>query len=194
MYDKQGSVLRVETTLLNPRDFKVYRPKQDDPDGACDWRAMRKGVADLHRRAEVSQAANDRDIDRLATVDSSATLAEVSAPICQRIVQDNRSWRALNPLATADAQLFEAVARSEFATNGFRNRDLLALLHPDTPPADHRRRSTQITRQLKLLRRHGLISKVPKTHRDQLTKTGQTTIPTLLTARQTSTKQLSQAI
>ena len=194
MYDKQGSVLRVETTLLNPRDFKVFRPQQDDPDGACDWRAMRKGVADLHRRAEVSQAANERYIDRLATVDSSATLAEVSAPICQRVVQDNRSWRALNPLATADAQLFEAIARGEFTTNGFRNRDLLALLHPDTPPTDHRRRSTQITRQLKLLRMHGLISKIPKTHRYQLTKTGQTTIPTLLTARQTSTKQLSQAI
>ena len=137
---------------------------------------------------------NERDIDRLATVDSSATLAEVSAPICQRVVKENRSWRALNPLATADAQLFEAVARGEFATNGFRNRDLLALLHPDTPLEDHRRRSTQITRQLQLLRMHGLISKVPKTHRYQLTKAGQTTIPTLLTARQASTKQLTQAI
>ena len=60
MYDKQGTVLRVETTLNNARDLKVYRPKEGDEAGAKDWRALRKGVADLHRRGEVSQAANFR--------------------------------------------------------------------------------------------------------------------------------------
>jgi len=49
-YDKQGSILRIETTLNNVRDLKVYRPKQGDPEGPCSWQRMRKGVADLHRR------------------------------------------------------------------------------------------------------------------------------------------------
>ncbi len=154
---------------------------------------MRKVVADLHRRAQVSQAANARYLEQLAPVDDSTTVAEVSGSICRRIRDNGRSWRALNPLAEDDAQLLAAVVRGEFAVNGFRNRDLMACLHPDTLPSDHRRRSTQITRKLKLLRMHGLIRKVPKTHRYQLTPLGQTTITTLLTARQASTKQLSQA-
>ena len=192
LYDK-WSILRAETTTINPKDFQVYRPTQADPEGPLEWRAMRKGVADLHRRAEVSQAANERYIDRLAEVDSTATVAEVSAPLCCRIVEQGRSWRALNPLAKDDARLLEAVSRGEFAINGFRNRDLLPLLHPDTPATEHRRRSMQVTRVLKLLRTHGLISKVANTHRYQLTKTGQTTIATLLAARHASAQTLTHA-
>lgn len=195
MYDKEHSVLRVETTLLNPRDFRVYRPSQADPEGPADWRTMRKGVADLHRRAEVSQAANERYLSRLAAVEDDATVAELSAPICRRRYQEGRSWRALNPLADDDARLLAAVSRGEFAINGFRNRDLQTLLYADTTnPAERRRRSTQLTRRIKLLRMHGLISKVPRTHRYTLTKQGQTIIATLLAMREASTKQLTQAV
>lgn len=59
MYDKQGSVLRVETTINNASDLKVYRGTEADPQKK-QWRPMRKGVADLHRRAEVSQSSNER--------------------------------------------------------------------------------------------------------------------------------------
>jgi hypothetical protein len=38
---------------------------------------MRKGIADLHRRAEVSQAANERYLDALAVVDDDTTLAQI---------------------------------------------------------------------------------------------------------------------
>ena len=42
MYDKQGSVLRVETTINNARDLKVYRPKEGDEAGAKDWRCAQR--------------------------------------------------------------------------------------------------------------------------------------------------------
>jgi len=51
MYDKQGSVLRVETTVNDPRDMKVFRTKESAPDGPMSWLRLRKGVADMHRRA-----------------------------------------------------------------------------------------------------------------------------------------------
>jgi len=54
MYDKQGSVLRVETTVNDPRDMKVFRTKENDPEGPLSWQRLRKGVADLHRRAQIS--------------------------------------------------------------------------------------------------------------------------------------------
>jgi hypothetical protein len=68
MYDKAGSVLRVETTIAETTDFKVLRPPHDDPEGTLAWRPLRKGVADLHRRAQVSQRANDAYLDALAAV------------------------------------------------------------------------------------------------------------------------------
>ena len=38
MYDKQGSVLRIETTINHPRDMKVFRPKEGDARGGKAWR------------------------------------------------------------------------------------------------------------------------------------------------------------
>ena len=59
-YDKAGSILRIETTINNVQPFRSYRTLENDPEGELKWRSMRRGVADLHRRAEVSQGANDR--------------------------------------------------------------------------------------------------------------------------------------
>ena len=50
IYDKQGSVLRLETTINNPRQMKVYRTSENDPEGEPGWLPLRKGVADRHRR------------------------------------------------------------------------------------------------------------------------------------------------
>src|SRR5438034_5816557 len=54
MYDKMMSVLRIESMLLDLGHFKVFRTKEGDPGGPLTYRPLRKGVADLHRRAEVS--------------------------------------------------------------------------------------------------------------------------------------------
>ena len=58
MYNKQPTLLRVETTFNDGRGLKVYRPKQDDPQEKPQWLPLRKTVADLPRRAQLSQASN----------------------------------------------------------------------------------------------------------------------------------------
>jgi hypothetical protein len=102
--------------------------------------------------------------------------------------------RALNPLSEQDACLLTAVNRGEFAINGFRNRDLAALLYGDPPtdPLQAKRLSAKDTRQLRLLRAHGLIRKVPNTHRYLLTNGGRTTINAVLAAKQATTQQLTR--
>jgi hypothetical protein len=37
IYDKEAQVLRVETTINRPRDFRVYRPTLDDPNRGLKW-------------------------------------------------------------------------------------------------------------------------------------------------------------
>jgi len=195
MYDKFGQVLRLETNLYNVRDFKVYRTKENDPDGPMSYLRMRKGVADLHARAEVCSKINDRLASSLATVDDSQPLAEVTKDLAKRTQWKGRSVRALNPLAADDVALLEAVSRGEFLIAGFRNRDIRTILYGDnaSSPEDNRRRSGKVTRLLRLLRGHGIIAKVAKTHRYQLTEKGRSTLAALSAARKASIKQLLQA-
>jgi hypothetical protein len=81
LYDKAytpvGSVPRAGMTMHNGADIRVYRPKENDPEGAMDWRVMRRGIADLNRRAEVSRKAAERYLDALAGVDEDTTLEEL---------------------------------------------------------------------------------------------------------------------
>jgi hypothetical protein len=194
MYDKQEMVLRVETTINDPRDLKVFRSKEGNPDGKKSWLRLRKGVADLHRRAEVSQKSNERYLEALASVEHDQPLGATVQPICEPTEFKGRRVRALQPLSPDDSLLLETVSRAEFAINGFRNRDLRPLLFDDveTPPTEAKRQSSKITRLLRMLRGHGLIQKVPKTHRYILTKTGRATITAIQTAKQTSTQKLSK--
>lgn len=192
-YSEWGSILRAETTMNNEADFKVYRPKEGEPQGLKEWRPLRKGVADLHRRAQVCQAANERYLDALASVDDSATLEELIQTITSPTTWNGKRVRALHPFEPGDARLLEAVSRGEFTINGLRNRDLQRLLFDtrDVPmPKEARRRSGQITRKLRLLRAHGLIAKVAHTHRYQVTNLGRQIITAILTARQTPIRQL----
>ena len=155
---------------------------------------MRKGVADLHRRAEVSQAANNRYLQTLATVQNPETFADTVAPICRRVRWHNRSVRALNPLAEDDSLLLESVSRGEFALNGFRNSDIRKLLYKQTDPSttEIKKHSAAVTRKLQLLRAHGLIQKVPKTQRYTVTPKGANIITSIQSARRSAATNHSQ--
>jgi hypothetical protein len=195
-YTGQRAVLRAETTLNDVADLKVYRPKEGGREDEKAWRVLRKGVADLHRRAQVSQAANERYLDALSSVDDGATLEERVRQVTEPTIWKGKRVRALRPLAAEDTALLAAVSRGEFTVNGLRNRDLRALLYgPEEGVAaeEVRRRAGRVTRQLRLLRAHGLLQKVPHTHRYQVTASGREIMTAILTARHTPINQLAQA-
>ena len=68
-----GSVLRAEGTINDVSDFRIYRPKEGDPQGGLAWRPLRRGIADLHRRAEVGRKAAERYLDALASAEQDTT-------------------------------------------------------------------------------------------------------------------------
>jgi hypothetical protein len=196
MYDKGASVLRVETTLANVQDFKVLRPPRDEPDAKLEWLPLRKGVADLHRRAEVSQAANGRYLDALSVVDDSTTLAALLDTVAKPTTYRNKRVRALRTGDPTDIELLAAVSRGEFATAGLRNRDLRLLLYPESAnaaPDEVRRISARVGRKLRLLRAHGIIRKVQKSHRYVLTAGGNQLTAAISAARNATIKQLMAA-
>lgn len=94
-----------------------------------DSRPNRIGVADLARRAEIGQTANERYFIGLAAVDTTTPLADLVQPVCQPVpLWERRSVRALHPMPVQDAQLLKAASRGVFIMQGFRNRDLRAPL------------------------------------------------------------------
>jgi hypothetical protein len=194
MYDKQGSVLRVETTINDVDQFKTFRAPENQPDAEPGWQRMRKGVADLHRRAEISQACNDRYLGALASVENTTALGELTARLCRPVTDKGRRVRALNPHAPGDAALLAAISRGEFALNGLRNQDLRALLfaRPGRTKAEQKRQAASVSRKLCLLRAHRLIRKVPRTHRYHLTATGRVVVTALMAARNANTQQLTK--
>jgi hypothetical protein len=194
MYDKQGSVLRVETTLNDIRGMKVFRHAEGDAAGKRAWRSLRKGVADVRRRAQISDAANKRYLDALADVEATEPLGKLAEAICRPADWNGKRVRALQPWSPADAALLAAVHRPEFTLQGFRNRQLRTLLFGDgrVSPEETRRQSAKVTRQLRMLRAHGLILKIPHTQRYQLTARGQKILAALQAARQANAEQLAK--
>ena len=173
MYNKQPTVLRVETTLNNTRDLKSYRRKENDPKGKPAWRSLRKSVADLGRRAQLSQASNARYLEALSTIVSETPLSCLTDKLCRPVQIEKRRYRALRPFDPDDAKLLELVSRGETLITGFRNRDIReALYGPNADDRERRRQSARVTRKFALLRAHGLIKKIPQTHRYVLTHEG----------------------
>jgi len=196
LYDKaytpQGSVLRAEATIHNGHDFRVYRPKEGDRRGPRAWRPLPghcrpapPGPALPQSRSTVSRRF--RHCRRLHHP-RSTTGAAGTQPRQWR----GRRVRALRPLAD-DRALLSAINHGEFAINGFRNRDLRAIFFPQTTEdkKELRRRSAWISRKLRLLRAHALITKITGTHRYQLTSTGRKTIVAILSALRSTVAQLT---
>ncbi|HUI08056.1 MAG TPA: hypothetical protein VL486_13740 [Verrucomicrobiae bacterium] len=160
IYDKEGSVLRIETTINKTEEFRVYRAKQGEPGGRKSWRPLQRSVGELWRRAQVSAAANRRYLEALASVTAKTPAGEAAAAVCRPVVRDGRRHRALNPWSEADA-------------------------------AQERRPATAVTRQLRLLRAHGLSRTVSGTHRYVVTENGRKIITALLAARAADVEQLT---
>jgi hypothetical protein len=193
MYDKAGSVLRIETTIAKTTAFKVRRPRAHARRRTLAWQPLRKGIADLYRRAQVSQRANDTYLEALAAVDDATPLHQLLDRVARPVTSHGRRVRALRIGDPTDLALLAAITRGEFATAGFRNRDLRPLLHPSKRPlaaGAARRLSARVSRQLRLLRAHGVIKKIPKTHRYQLTTRGRLLTAALFAARHATIHKL----
>lgn len=187
MYDKQGHVLRIETVINDPSQFRVRRRlgkagRPDESGGRPDkhgkgplvWLPLRKSVVWLWKYAEVSLAANRRYLEAVAVVNDASRARALLDGATQPQAFNNKRKRALQPLSPQDQALFLAVLRGEHHVLGLRNRDLARELYK-TPPVDadeRRRRGARVTRLIQLLRAHGLLAKIPRARRYRITERG----------------------
>jgi hypothetical protein len=191
MYDKGGHVLRIETTLNQPRRFQVYRATARG--STRHWVPLRKGLADLPRRVELSRAANARYLDALSVVGIPVSIHHILDPLRQRRIVHARAFRPLRPIAPDESACLAQLADARSLLDGVRARDLRRVLghHEPTDPRAQRRLTGQVSRRLRLYRAHGLIAKVTKTHRYRLTRKGHEVITAALACRRATLQQLA---
>ena len=156
---------------------------------------MRKGIADLHRRAAVSDASNKRYLDDLVLLDTNAPLPKLLEPVCRRKKWKGHMVRALRPWSDDDRILLGIISRGECTLNGLRNRDLVGHIFDKNfwSPQEKRRASRRATPRLRLLRAHGIIRKVPHTNRYVVTKKSRQIATAIIETQSVTLEQLRKA-
>jgi len=187
MYDKKGSVLRVETTINNSRCFNVRRRNKT---GQWVWMRLRKGVADFRRSMRICHAANGRYLNALAAVTEPQPSCRVLDVVSQPAWRGKRRYRALRPVTPDEARRLQALADEETLLEGVRNRDLRHLWGaPSADPLQRRALAARVSRWLAMVVTHGLLYRIRGTNRYRLTGTGHQMIAAVRAARQADLAQ-----
>jgi DNA-binding MarR family transcriptional regulator len=197
MYDKAGSVLRVEMVINNPEEFKVRKRVARKGKEVLEWVPMRKSVAYLFRYQDVSRRANQRYIDALAVVDDvTAAIQQLDDVTTRKTTASGRGVRAFNPLSREDILLFKAMMAGEHCIRGLSNADIRAHLedsvHLRDLANDAKRQSAKVSRILSRFHAHKLIAKIPRTRKWRVTDRGRRVMAASLCLRDAAFPALYQ--
>jgi hypothetical protein len=155
-YHKLGKALRTETTINDTKDFGVAR-----------------GLSHLPELKEIGFTASRRllDVQRIShdPADGAAALAALTQPA----ISPAGTRTAGMPLTSTRVQaLLAALCLFRLLPNGFTNRDLRTCLAPLLGLDPGAMTSGQLTYDLRRLRIHGLIERIPHSFRYQVTPAG----------------------
>jgi len=151
-YHKEGRALRTETTINNTRDF-----------------AIGKRLHNLPALREVGFRANRRLLD-VQRISHDCSIGEVGFQAIQRPrVIDHQRASALRFQDERVQALLHALVLFRLLPDGFSNADLRERLEPlrGRPTT-----SGAVTYDLRRIRLHGLIRRIPRTHRYEVTEAG----------------------
>ena len=155
-YHKLGKALRTETTINDTKDFGVAR-----------------GLSHLPELKEIGFTASRRllDVQRISH-DPAEGAAAVTA-LTQPVITPAGTRTAGMPVTSTRVQALLAVlCVFRLLPNGFTNRDLRVHLAPLLGLDPEAMTSGQITYDLRRLRIHGLIHRIPHSFRYQVTPAG----------------------
>ena len=173
MYDKLGLILRVETVINQPGEFKVFREcRHRDGSRSLGWYPMCKGVGNFHHYQSHALSCNMRYLEALAAVADPTPSYEDLRTLTERERHKGRSYAGFNPAREEEAHLFAALLAGDHLAQGFRNKDIRAALGED-PAKECHRLSAAVGRLFKRLHVRGLLAKVPRTRRWRVTQQGQ---------------------
>jgi hypothetical protein len=154
-YHKEGRALRTETTINDTRDFGIGKRLTNLP-------ALRKvGFGANRRLLDVQRVSHDCHLGE-------AAFTQITRPIT---VNGQRA-AALRFEQERVQALLSALVVFSLLPAGFSNRDLREHLAPLLGLTPSQLPPGRMTYDLRRLRLHGLIERLPRTHRYRLTQDG----------------------
>ena len=193
VYNEQNA-LRIEMTMNRPDRFKVMRHLEGRQYSPKQRRPLRKGVADLPLRALVANDVNRRFAEQLAALKDETPVREILTQFGAR-KHDGRRIRGLDPLGK-DAALLQAISDPALGVSGITNKALQCALGgtPWSNGKTDKALSARISRHLRLLRDQGVIRKLPRQNRYQLTDKGRKLTALISVLLAASTEQLLRMV
>ena len=189
MYNK-CSVLRIETTINDPREFKIYGTvRHHDGTESKEWKPMGKSISNLYRYAEISKTCNQRLLDAMVDIVPVKSTLEEIGKICCKKKTGKKTVTGFNVWSPEVVLLMETVCDGRFLISGFCNKDIRKTIFPGI--SDDKKRSSKTSRILKKLRQHGLIKKVQRSRRYHVTAKGRRIMGTLIELRKKDYPQLA---
>lgn len=181
MYDK-CSVLRIETTINDPREFKVFGTvHHNDGTESKKWKPMGKSISNLYRYAEVSKSCNHRFLDAMVDiVPVKSTLEEIDT-VCSGKKVNGNNVTGFNVWSPETIRIMETICDGRYFISGFRNKDIRNVIFPNIK--DPQKLGSKTSRMLKKLRQHGLIKKIPRSRRYTVTSKGRRIMGALIEIR-----------
>lgn len=183
MYDKM-SVLRIETTINNPREFKVLRVVETPEGLKRRWQPMGKGVANIWRYSQIAERSNARYLDSLPAQMPKSEAIEKLDDLCRSRKKNGAQYPKLVPFMKDVRALFHAALSGENTINGFRNKDIRSRLYENEAKdsTEEKRRCGRVSRLIKKLRGHSLVRKVKNSHLYRVTGLGSQVMASALNA------------
>lgn len=151
-YNKEGRALRTETTINDARDFRIGKRLQNLP-------ALR----------QIGFQANRRLLDVQRISQDCALGEDAFRQVNEPTTVDGQRASALRFADPAVQALLSALLVFRLLPRGFSNRDLRDHWAPLLGKAPAALTPGQMTYHLRRLRLHGLIERIPHTHRYQVT-------------------------
>jgi hypothetical protein len=154
-YHKEGRALRTETTINDPRDFAIGKRLHNLP-------ALRQVGFQANRRLlNVQQISQDCAVGEDA-------FRQLNEPV----VVEGQRVSALRFADVAVQALLSALLVFRLLPRGFANRDLRDHWAPLLGKQPAELTPGQMSYHLRRLRLHGLIERIPKSHRYRVTDSG----------------------
>ena len=165
IYDKFGSILRIEVTSTDVSEMRVFRDVQKrDGTTVSKMAPVKKSIYSLFDLTALFTRACLRYLEAISAFDDPTDGLKKLDTAVEPITENNRKYSGFNFFSKEDKSILLAVANPKFNIDGIRNKTLRELL-PDKTPG-------QISRLFKRLRVHNLIVKVRNTFKYRLTELG----------------------
>jgi len=165
MYDKLGTILRIETTVNDVSFFKHHR-KVEHRQGPSS-RALapvKKTIYSLIDLREIMLGCNRRYLEHLAALDDFSAGVRALDRLTKPRSVDGKTVKGINFFDRVDNALLHALQNPRVNIAGIRRADLRSLLDELSP--------ARISRQIRRLRDIGVIKRVAGTYRYYLTRAG----------------------